>query len=207
MKKSGSRSVKPARTLDAAYLDAFTTIVVRIQSAIATSAPRGSLPIAMFVAGGAAQFFYTGARVSTDIDATFSRRLLLPDDLEVVYRDADGGARALYFDRQYNDTFALLHEDVYTDSRPLELSNVDAAVIEVRLLAPVDLAVSKLARFAEHDQADIAALAAAGLITAQAVRRRAEEAVVAYVGNLASVRTSIELACALISKASHPNQH
>lgn len=50
--------------------------------------------------------FYTGERVSQDIDAAFSRRIALPEDLEVAYRDADGAARMLYLDRQYNDTLA-----------------------------------------------------------------------------------------------------
>ena len=156
------------------------------------------LPIAMYVAGGAAQLFYTGARVSEDIDASFSRRILLPDNLEVAYVDADGAARVLYFDRQYNESFALLHEDVHHDSLPVKIDGVDSAIIDVRAFAPVDLAVSKIARFADHDQDDIRALARAGLIMADEVRERAEQALGNYVGNLASVKTSIRLACALV---------
>ena len=156
------------------------------------------LPIAMYVAGGAAQLFYTGARVSEDIDASFSRRILLPDNLEVAYVDADGAARMLYFDRQYNESFALLHEDVHDDSLPVKIDGVDSAILDVRAFAPVDLAVSKIARFADHDQDDIRALARAGLIMADEVRERAEQALGNYVGNLASVKTSIRLACALV---------
>lgn len=55
--------------------------------------PKRLLPIRMYVAGGAALHFYTGERTSKDIDASFSRRILLPEDLEVSYRDADGAAR------------------------------------------------------------------------------------------------------------------
>ena len=156
------------------------------------------LPIAMYVAGGAAQLFYTGARVSEDIDASFSRRILLPDNLEVAYADADGTARMLYLDRQYNETFALLHEDVHDDSLPVKIEGVNPAIIDVRAFAPVDLAVSKIARFADHDQDDIRALAHAGLIMADEVRERAEQALGNYVGNLTSVKTSIRLACALV---------
>jgi hypothetical protein len=188
--------------MPAAYAAAFAEIVARIQAglgrSVKTSARASTPPIAMYVAGGAAQMFYTAARVSMDIDASFSRRILLPEDLEVIYHDAAGTARTLYFDRQYNDSFALLHEDVYDDAWPLPLPGIDAKVIDVRLFAPVDLAVSKLARYAEHDQADIAALARAGLITSSAVRERAEHALVAYVGDLRRVKTSIRLACELI---------
>ena len=90
----------------------------------------------MYVAGGAALHLYTGQRLSDDIDASFSHRIALPDDLEVAYADADGAAKLLYFDRQYNDTLGLLHEDAYEDSQPLDLRIVDRNVLDVRLLSP-----------------------------------------------------------------------
>ena len=108
------------------YLGAFREIVARIERALAGS-PRRSLPLKMYVAGGAAMHLYTGERVSEDIDAVFSRRVSLPENLEVAYRDADGAARLLYFDRQYNDTLGLLHEDAHDDSIVLELSWRDAS--------------------------------------------------------------------------------
>lgn len=182
------------------YLEAFRAVVERIARALG-GAPKQSLPVAMYVAGGAALHFYTGERISEDIDAVFSRRLALPDDLDVAYRDADGRARLLYFDRQYNDTFGLLHEDAHGDSVPLELEGVDARVLDVRLLSPVDLAVSKIARLADHDRADIAALARAGLVQPEPLRRRAEEALGGYVGDLARVRTSIDIACRVAADA------
>ena len=196
--------VLPSAGLRQEYLKAFAEIVSRIQRAVApetgrTKAPaKAGLPIAMYVAGGAAQLFYTGARVSEDIDASFSRRILLPDNLEVAYVDADGAARLLYLDRQYNESFALLHEDVHKDSLPVKIDGINPAIIDVRAFTPVDLAVSKIARFAEHDQDDIRALARAGLIKADEVRERAEQALGNYVGNLASVKTSIRLACELV---------
>jgi hypothetical protein len=47
------------------------------------------------------------------------------------YRDPDGAARLLYFDRQYNDTFALLHEDAHQDSVLLPLKGIDPSVLDV----------------------------------------------------------------------------
>lgn len=152
----------------------------------------------MHVAGGAALHFYTGERVSRDIDAAFSRRIALPENLEVAYRDADGAARLLYLDRQYSDTLALMHEDAYDDSRPLSLSGVDAAVLEVRLLSPLDLAVTKLGRFSSQDRDDIAALARHKLIEAGSLRKRAQEALAGYVGDTARVQASIELAVRIV---------
>jgi hypothetical protein len=182
------------------YVEAFREILVRIQAAL-SRAPRRSLPVRMYVAGGAAMHLYTGERVSEDVDAVFSRRVALPEDLEVTYRDADGAARLLYFDRQYTDTLSLLHEDAHDDALPLLLAGIDPKVLEVRLLAPLDLAVSKLGRLSDQDRHDLEVLAGRGLIDADGVRRRAEQALSGYVGDLDRVRNSIEIACRVIEDA------
>lgn len=190
--------MRPDRDARPEYVAAFREIVTRIESSLAGS-PRRALPIRMYVAGGAALHFYTGERVSRDVDATFSRRIALPDNLEVAYRDADGAARLLYFDRQYNDTLGLLHEDAHDDSVPLVLDGIDAGVLEVRLLSALDLAVSKIGRFAGQDRDDIATLARRKLISATALRRRANEALQGYVGDLARLQGSIEIAARIVA--------
>lgn len=181
------------------YVAAFTEIAARIAATL-EGAPKRGLPVRMYVAGGAALHFYTGERVSRDIDASFSHRLALPDDLEAAFLDSDGAARLLYFDRQYNDTLGLLHEDAHEDSKPLKLERIDSRVLDVRLLTPLDLAVSKIGRFSQQDRDDIAALARNGLISATKLRRRAEEALRDYVGNTARVQGSIELACRIVNE-------
>jgi hypothetical protein len=153
----------------------------------------------MYVAGGAALHMYTGERVSRDIDASFSRRIALPENLEVAYRDADGAARLLYFDRQYNDMFGLMHENAQDDSVPLTLEGVDPTILEVRLLSALDLAVSKLGRFSGQDREDIATLARHKLITTVKLRRRAEEALAGYVGDTTRLQGSIELAARIVA--------
>ena len=184
------------------YVAAFREVVSRIAAPLA-GAPKRQLPVRMYVAGGAAMHFYTGERISEDVDAVFSHRIALPENLEVSYRDADGAARLLYFDRQYNDTFGLLHEAAHDDSVPLAIDGIDPAIVEVRLLAPVDLAVSKIARLSDQDRGDIAALARRGLVTTRALRRRAEEAMGGYVGDLDRLRTAIDIACRIAEDAAH----
>jgi hypothetical protein len=97
----------------------------------------------------------------------------------------------------------LLHEAAHDDSVPLAIDGIDPAVFEVRLLAPVDLAVSKIARLSDQDRGDIAALARRGLVTTRALRRRAEEAMGGYVGDLDRLRTSIDIACRIAEDAAH----
>jgi hypothetical protein len=195
MKRLSTRHAAPQ------YLDAFRIIVSRIEGSLKTAGPKLTEPLKMYVAGGAALHFYTGARISEDIDATFSKRVILPQDLEVTYRDRDGTPRLLYFDRQYNDALGLLHENADLDSIPLNLQSVDSSIVDVRLLSPLDLAVSKLSRFEEEDQKDIRSLSEAGLLNVNDFRERAEEALVGYVGASNRVQLSIKLACAIIKDA------
>ena len=101
-------------------------------------------------------------------------------------------------DRNYNDTLGLLHEDAYKDSQLHGMPGIDKALLEVRVLSPVDLAVSKLSRFSDEDREDIEVLARKGLIEASASRQRAEHALQAHVGNTDSVKTSIDIACRLV---------
>ena len=187
--------MRPRKFTDPNYVRAFREIVARIGRAA-----RG-VPLRMYVAGGAAVHFHTGERISGDIDAALSRRVIPGDDLEVAYTDAAGTPRLLYFDTQYNESFALVHEDAHEDSVPLHLPGLGRAPVEVRLFSPLDLAVSKLARFAGNDQEDIRALARAGLVGEIALRRRAEQALQGYVGDARRVRTSIRLACEMVQNA------
>ena len=186
------------------YLAAFTELVQRIAAPLRVL-PRRSLPIKMYVAGGAAMHFYTGERISNDVDAMFSKRIALPNDLEVAYQDPDGAARLLYFDRQYNDTFALMHENAHDDSVPLTLKGIDASILNVRLLSALDLAVSKISRFSSQDRDDITSLGKHGLIRSAALRRRSEQAMENYVGDLDTLKGAINLACRIVEDAEARN--
>jgi hypothetical protein len=180
------------------YAAALTKLLLKVQSALGGTHGSAGEPVRMVLAGGAALAWHTGARVTEDVDATFSRRVLLAEDIEVAYRDADGAARVLYLDRNYNDTLGLMHEDAYDDSMPIRAEGIDPARLQVRVLTPIDLAVSKISRLSDQDREDIVLLARSGLIDAAGVRRRALEALGGHVGNMETVRNSIDIACRLI---------
>lgn len=197
--------MRPDKRVTQNYLAAFAEIVGRIAQSL-KGAPAGTLPVRMYVAGGAALQFHIAARVSEDIDATFSRRLVLSDDLSVSYRDSDGHARVLYLDRNYNDSLGLLHENAYEDAVPIAIPGVNGKLIDVRVLGPLDLAVSKLSRFSDQDRQDIKALARERLISAKTLRVRAEEALGGYVGKVEMVRNTIDIACRLVDAANPPRR-
>lgn len=183
--------------LKSEYGKAFQQVLSRVQQAL-KGARAQVTPVRMYIAGGAAMHLLTGERVSEDIDASFSRKVIFDDEISVSYRDADGRARMLYLDRNYNDSLGLMHENAYADSRKLDVPGVDKNLVEVRVLSPLDLAVTKLSRFGDQDRNDIEKLARMGLVDSGSLRRRAEKALGGYVGRLETVRTSIDVACRLV---------
>jgi Nucleotidyltransferase of unknown function (DUF6036) len=152
-------------------------------------------PLAVYLAGGMAVHLYTSSRVTTDVDAEFGARVLLPNDLMVEITLEDGTAQVVYLDTNYNASFALLHEDYLDDSIALDLG---LQHIQLFVLSPVDLAVSKIARWADNDREDVQALVRLGLTTANAIEQRAHAALVGYVGNqnmlLLNLRDALTLA-------------
>lgn len=151
-------------------------------------------PLTAYLAGGMAVHLYTGLRVTNDVDVEFTARILIPNDLMVEVSDDAGDPQLIHFDTNYNPMFALLHEDYQQDAVevPFGLEN-----IRLRVLSPVDLAVSKIARFAPNDQEDIQALVRLGLTSADAIEARGREALTGYIGNLGMVEFNLRDAVAL----------
>lgn len=164
-----------------------------------------SQTVNVHLAGGMAVHLYTANRVTTDVDAEFGGRLLLPNDLMVEVTLEDGSPQVVYLDTNYNPTFALLHPDYLDDALPVDLG---LQQLQVRVLSPVDLAVSKIARLADNDKEDIAALVRHGLTNADEIEQRANAALAGYIGGQAMLRLNLRDALALARAAavdvSHP---
>ncbi|WP_052362163.1 DUF6036 family nucleotidyltransferase [Geminisphaera colitermitum] len=173
---------------------ALSRILDRLDASLRESGYDGE-PVAMYLADGLAVNYYCGSRYTGDIDASFSHRFLLPaDGLITDYALADGEKRFLYFDYNYTDVFALMHECHQEDSIEWAGIGNERRKIHLRVLAPLDLAVSKIARFSEQDRADIRDIARACQLRPEALRQRAEEALADFIGNKRPVLTNIDLA-------------
>jgi hypothetical protein len=155
-------------------------------------------PLTVFLAGGMAVHLYTAKRVTTDIDAEFSARVIVPTDLFVQIELPDGSTEDIYFDSNFSTTLGLIHEDYQQDSLPVDLG---LRHITLRVLSPVDLAVSKISRLADPDREDIRDLVLAGLTNADEIAARAEEALGAYIGNTSSLRFNIRNAIEIARNA------
>ncbi|MFT3821453.1 MAG: DUF6036 family nucleotidyltransferase [Rubrivivax sp.] len=155
-------------------------------------------PVKVYLAGGMAVHLYTASRVTTDVDAEFGARVLLPYDLMVEVTLEDGTPQVVYLDTSYNSSFALMHEDYEDDAIPVDLGTDQ---LRLHVLSPVDLAVSKIARLADNDKEDIAALVRLGLTSADEIAQRAGSALAGYVGGQALLKLNLQDAIALARRA------
>jgi len=157
-----------------------------------------SMPLTVYLAGGMAVHLYTAKRVTTDVDAEFSGRIIIPNDLMVEVTLEDGSPQVIYLDTNYNSKFALMHEDYQDDAIPVDLG---LEHIQVRVLSPVDLAVSKIARLADNDREDIHELVRLGLTTADEIEQRAKSALEGYIGGQAMLMVNLRDALAIARDA------
>jgi hypothetical protein len=142
---------------------------------------------------------YTANRVTSDVDAEFGARVYLPNDLIVDVTLEDGARQLVYIDTNYNSAFALMHEDYMDDAIPA--GDMGLEHFKVFVLSPVDLAVSKIARFADNDKDDIAQLVRLGLTGADEIEQRATAAMTGYVGGQAMLKLNLRDALALAREA------
>lgn len=145
-------------------------------------------PMNVYLAGGMAVHLYTSDRVTTDVDAEFGGRVFIPNDLIVDVTLEDGTREVVHFDTNYNSTFALMHESYTDDAIPLDIG---VEHIRLHVLCPLDLAVSKIARFADNDKDDIASLVRLGLTNADEIEQRATSALSGYIGGQAMLKLNL----------------
>jgi hypothetical protein len=183
--------------------EALKKAVGEIIQKIGQNLPEMKPPISMYLAGGVAINFYTGYRSTRDIDASFSRLILLPkkEELTVAYLSQTGQIKHIYLDTNYNTNFAVMHPDYEEDSLIVEGAEFQHQNICLKILNPVDLAVSKIARFVGKDREDIEQLARLQLINAQEVEARTKEALDYYVGNTAMLYLNLSDALNIINQS------
>src|SRR5690606_4111310 len=149
--------------------------------------------INIILTGGVAVHVYVNSRVSRDVDVLFDRPVSVPPGLSAVY-SAPEGDMVVGMDQGMVRLVSLLHPDYGEDA----LFGWSVGRLNVHVLAPVDLAVSKIGRWADRDIDDVRDLAAAGLLEADAVEERVMEALKYYVGNERLLRYNVRDALELI---------
>ena len=157
-------------------------------------------PVHAWLAGGFAVHFYTAYRMSDDVDIKWSHKIAIPPDMQTFEMDPPGSAAdagVVVMDGSFSDVMGSFPPE--WEARSQEVHRFDNMVLHV--IDPVDLAVSKVARFTERDREDIQALAERGLIDQETFARRADEALEHYVGDLTFVRYNVRDAMEIVGSA------
>jgi len=106
-------------------------------------------------------------------------RPAVPADLEVVWKNEDGELNALSFDYQYNPMFGLLDEEY--QERAYHWKDIGDN-INLYVLHPIDLVITKLVRYSDVDEVDIEALIRLESFDIQLFEKLALKALAASVG-------------------------
>jgi hypothetical protein len=152
-----------------------------------------------FIAGGIGVRCYAPIRPTDDLDVFFEGgKVIIPPNTTIKV-DTRGENRVLHFDHQYTPAFGLLHEDF--DKRAVPLAPNQRGRLRLYVLHPIDLALSKVVRFEEHDKRDIAALAGLGKFDLDAFLRLGEECVKTMMGDQRFARLNLKEAGEIVADA------
>lgn len=117
--------------------------------------------------------------------------------LATVANGNAAGMQVVVMDGNFNDVLGSFPPG--WKDRSQEVQRIGSMVLHV--IDPVDLAVSKVARFSERDREDIHALAGFGLVDPEAFARRGKEALDCCVGDLTFVRYNLAGAGEIVASA------
>jgi len=159
----------------------FKEAIVAMMKEIAKQIPdvHKQEPVRAYLTGGGAVHYYCNARVSDDVDLIMPYAVKIPEDLFVIWLNSEGKLEQVHYDYTYNSTFGLLHED-YED-RAIHMITIEEK-FEIYLLAPEDLIISKITRFAENDERDIRNIIERGNVDKENLYLLADDAIRVGVG-------------------------
>lgn len=137
----------------ASFENSFQNAIYTMMDIISEKIPSNmSSPVKAYITGGSAVHFYTGSRVSDDVDLILSHSVRIPQDLSVVWLDENQTIHQVSYDYNYNPTLGLLHEDFEDRAKLIKI--IDNK-FEIYLLSPIDLIITKISRYASNDEDDI----------------------------------------------------
>lgn len=180
---------------DTPFVRALYDVIAQVDSVI----PEGFTgTVDAYLLGGAAIHIYTRWRVSDDIDLKLSHRVLLPRIPAALFIDNDGRERGVRLDTAFTDVLALLPPDWEKDCRRVDR----IGRIDLRIISPVDLAVSKIGRFQGNDVEDIEQLARHGLLHPESLERRCREALDYFIGGTTMIPYNLRDALEIVRTCS-----
>jgi hypothetical protein len=142
----------------------------------------------IYLLGDAATNLYADSLSSGAIQIELGARVHIPQDLTAQVALANGTSLLFYFDPNHNSNFSLTHPDYRERS-----IHVDLGLERIQLCAlhPTDLALSRITQLDGGDRAAIRMLVERRYTSAVAIEQSANEALMAFVGNVNMLKTKI----------------
>lgn len=155
-------------------------------------------PLYICIAGGMAVHLHTGLRGACNVDAQFDKKIHVPNDLSVSYKDGAGRQSILRFNMGYNPNHSLLPSGCAERSIKVD---VGTRYIQPHILCVNDLIISKISRFSKVDQEDIELLSMYVDCDLEAIADGVEVALSQTVGSAKQVRRNADCALELIRRS------
>lgn len=143
-------------------------------------------PIYLF--GDAATNLYADSLSSGAIQIELGARVHIPQDLTAQVTLANGTPVLFYFDTNHNSNFSMMHPNYRERSVHVDLG---LKRIQLYALHPTDLALSRITQLDGGDQAAIRMLVERRYTSAAEIEVNANEALMAFVGNVNMLKTKI----------------
>ncbi|SFK54465.1 hypothetical protein [Methylophaga sulfidovorans] len=164
----------------------FWRAVCRLVSCFTEDLPEHTA-IRAYIINDSALYLYTKQAKPLSIEICFSERLIIPEGMVETYldeleTDMKKQLKTIRLDRSYHDGAGLLHPDYKNDSSFIcHAANTDKIALYV--ISPLDLAVSKLARYYDGGDLAIKKLADMGFFNRSEFESRAKETLDSYIGD------------------------
>jgi hypothetical protein len=155
-------------------------------------------PLMINVAGGMAVHLHNCERITACIDAQFEKKVHVPNDLSVIYKDKSGRPYTLRFNTAYNPDHSLLPRSYIQRCMKIEVGTV---YLQQYVLGVNDLIISKISRFSQVDQDDIGLLASHPDCDLQVISLGIEEALSQIVGSTKQVRQNADRTLQLVERS------
>lgn len=155
-------------------------------------------PLHIYIAGGMAVHLHTGLRATSNVDAQFDKKIHVPNDLSVSYKDGSCQQSILRFNMGFNPNHSLLPTG-YTE-RSIKV-DVGTKYIQPHIICINDLIISKIWRFSKVDQEDIQLLLMYVNCDLETIANGVEVALSQTVGSTKHVRQNVDCALELIRRS------
>ena len=166
------------------------------------------LVINAYIAGGGAMSFYDLTRNTLDIDVEIDKRIIIPR-IELTQDDMIlPNMQKIYIDGNFHPQFGMMSEDYMDNAIPVDIFKYEkdnVVIIKPYIFSPIDMILSKLARWSPNDQNDVRLLIENNFVIKEQLEDEIELALMGYIGNVNMLKFNIN-ECLEMFQNVHPKQ-